>query len=80
MSGKFKEVVGVVDNVILLERESFDVLINEHKDLFTLDKAVKFNLKDYGNDKHAFIVKITHKDRSFLVVSDLLSYQSHVPF
>lgn len=47
MSSRFKEVVGLVDDVVIFEQESFDVLLSEHKDKFTILKAVKLNLKDY---------------------------------
>ncbi len=74
--------MGLVDNVAILEKEAFEILIDELKDLYTIDKTVRFNLKDYKEEKHVDVLKITSmKDNlSLLVISETLTYQSHVPF
>lgn len=59
VSSRFKEIVGIVDNVLIFERESFEVLLNDYKDQFTIEKAVKLNLKDYGDNKSVSILKIS---------------------
>jgi hypothetical protein len=46
---------------MVLETESFEIFVDELKDMYTLDKAVRFNLKDYKYDKHVDIIKITTK-------------------
>jgi len=60
--------------VILFERESFEVLISDYKDLFTIEKAVKLNLKDYKDGKSVSILKINKDGKTLLIVSDLLTY------
>lgn len=74
ISAKFKEVVGVVNDVIVLERESFEVMMTELNDKFVIEKAVKFNLKDYKDGKSVSILKINKEGRSYLVISDMLTY------
>jgi hypothetical protein len=49
-------------------------------DVITIEKAVRLNLTDYGNNKHVFIVKVIKDGKPLLVISDTLTYQSHVPF
>ena len=80
VSAKLKEVVGHVDNLAVLERPSFEVLINDMKDQFTIEKVVRLNLTDYSKDKHVFVVKIVRDGKPLLIISETLSYQSHVPF
>ena len=80
MSNRFKEVVGVVDNVIALERETFEVIMTHHKDSFKIEKAIKFHLKDYKKEKSVIILKINKDGKTILLISELLNYQSHVPF
>lgn len=80
VAAKLKEVVGHVDNLAVLERQSFEVLINDMRDDYTIEKIVRLNLTDYHNGKHVFIVKIVKDTKSMLVISDTLTYQSHVPF
>lgn len=65
--------MGIVDNVVILEKESFEVLFTDHHDLFTLEKAVKLNLKDYHN-KYVVIAKINRDGKSLLIISDHLTY------
>jgi len=36
VGAKLKDVVGVVDDLILVERETFDILITDLKDQFTI--------------------------------------------
>lgn len=80
VSAKLKEVVGHVDNLAILERTSFEVLITDLSSEFTIEKVVRLNLTDYSEDKHVYIVKINKDGKSLLIISDTLSYQSHVPF
>ena len=80
VAAKLKDVIGKVDNLAVLERPSFEILVNEMQDVFTIEKAVRLNLTDYSNDKHVFVVKVVKDGKSMLVISDTLSYQSHVPF
>ncbi len=80
MSSRFKEVVGLVDDVVIFEQETFDVLLADHQDKFTIVKAVKLNLKDYNHGKSVTILKIRREGKSILLLSDHLTYQSHVPF
>ena len=80
MSARFKEIVGVVDNVLMFEKESFEILMTDHKNSFTIEKAVKLNLKDYNDSKSVSILKVSKDGKSALVLSDHLTYQSNVPF
>jgi hypothetical protein len=50
--------------------------------LYKIEKSVRLNLKDYkGESRHVDLVKVTSQSGvSALVISDTLSYQSHVPF
>ena len=50
--------------------------------LYKIEKSVRLNLKDYkGESRHVDLVKVTSQGGvSVLVISDTLSYQSHVPF
>jgi hypothetical protein len=78
---KLKEVMGLVDNLVIFERETFQILMSDCKQ-FKVDKSVRLNMKDYtSEERHVDLVKITTKDNvSILVVSETLSYQAHVPF
>lgn len=83
MSSKIKEVIGLVDNAVVFERETFEVFMSEmSKTHFDIDSVVRLNLKDYKTErKHVDLVKVTSKDGvSILLVSETLSYQAHVPF
>lgn len=74
MSAKLKEVIGVVDNLAVLERESFEILFTtDLRDQFTLEKAVLLNLKDYSN-KQVYIAKVIKEGKSLLIISDTLTY------
>jgi len=79
---KLKEVVGLVENLVVFERETFQILMNDRSGKFKIEKSVRLNMKDYiEEDKHVDLIKITTKDDvSILVVSETLSYQAHVPF
>lgn len=75
--------MGLVDNLVVFERETFEALFSEGGSLFKVEKAVRLNLKDYKHEaRHVDLVKITTTKggQSVLVVSETLSYQSHVPF
>ena len=74
VSAKFKDVVGVVDDLLVLEKESYDVLLTELKDQFTIEKAVKLHLKDYKEEKTIDILKIKRGDKFILIISDTLTY------
>ncbi len=74
MSAKFKEVVGVVDNVIVLEKETFEALLPTLKNDFTIEKIVNINLKDYREGKSVAILKVTKEGKSALIISDHLTY------
>lgn len=81
-ASKVKEVIGLVENVVVLERETFEVLFTVLAENFTVEKAVKLNLKDYKNEERSVgLIKIVSKEGlPVLVVSETLNYQSHVPF
>lgn len=82
-AAKVKEVIGLVDNMVVVERETFEILFTEVAPThFSVDRAVKLNLRDYKDeDRHVSLVKITTKDGlSVLILSETLVYQSHVPF
>jgi hypothetical protein len=83
-ANKLKEVVGLVDNVAVFERETYETFVNDlvkSAGLYKIDKSVRLNLKDYkGENKHVDLVKVTSQGGvSVLIISDTLSYQSHVP-
>ena len=77
-----KEVIGLVDNVVIFERESYEIFINDLSGHYHIEKSVRLNLKDYKTEeKHVDFVKITTQDNlSVLIISETLHYQSHVPF
>lgn len=69
------EVMGPVDNVMILEREAFEIFITQMKGQYTLEKAVKLIIKDY-KDQSVDVVKVTTKDKvEILVVSEMLKYE-----
>jgi hypothetical protein len=75
-------VLGLINNVVVFERETYEVFMNENKDAYNLEKAVRLNIKDYKiEDKHVDLVKIsTHDGQTILIISETLSYQTQVPF
>jgi hypothetical protein len=83
-ANKVKEVIGLVENVAVFERESFETFVNDlvKAAQYKIEKAIRLNLKDYkGEHKHVDLVKATSQSGvSVLIVSDTLTYQSHVPF
>jgi hypothetical protein len=86
-ASKLKEVVGLVENVAVFERESYQVFIHDvvsaaGGDNYKIEKSVRLNLKDYKlEDKHVDMVKVTSKDGvSVLILSETTTYQSNVPF
>lgn len=70
-----------MDNVAVFERESYETLIHDLGHTFKIEKAVRLNLKDYKSEEvHVDLVKITFGEKlSILIVSETLTYQSHVP-
>lgn len=77
--------MGLVENVAVFERETYESFVHDlvnTASLYKIEKSVRLNLKDYkGEDKHVDLAKVTSKGGvSVLVISETLSYQSHVPF
>lgn len=71
----------MIDNVLVLERESYEVFINHLSEEYQLENAVQLHLKDYHSSKTVDLVKIQSKHGSkIVVVSETLTYQSHVPY
>ena len=84
-ASKLKEVIGLVENVAVFERESYEVFVHDvasSGDHYKIEKSVRLNLKDYKlEDKHVDLVKVTSKDGlSVLIVSETTTYQSNAPF
>ena len=79
---RVKAVLGRVDHLVVFERETFEVVMHELAGSFKVEGAVRLNLKDYREtDKHVDLVKVsTNAGQTFTIVSETLSYQSHVPF
>jgi hypothetical protein len=80
-----KEIFGVVENCSVFERETYESFIHdlvEGAGLYKVDKSARLNIRDFkGEDKHVDLVKVTSKDGvSVLVISETMTYQSHVPF
>ena len=76
-------VLGRVDHLVIFERETFEVAMHELSgSVFKVEAAVRLNLKDYREeDTHVDLVKVsTSSGQAFTIVSETLSYQSHVPF
>lgn len=66
---------------MVLEKEIFEEFIDNPRDLYKIEKSIKLNLKDYSDEKHVEIVKIlTSENESIIVLSNTLTYQSHVPY
>jgi hypothetical protein len=71
--------------VAVFERETYESFIHDlvqGAGAYKVEKSVRLNIKDYkGEAKHVELVKVTSQGGvSVLVISDTLSYQSHVPF
>lgn len=79
---RVKAVLGRVDHLVVFERETFEIVMHELAGSFKVEAAVRLNLKDYREaDKHVDLVKVTTTSgQTFTIVSETLSYQSHVPF
>lgn len=77
--------MGLVDNVAVFERETYETFVHDlvqTAGAYKIEKSVRLNLKDYkGEDKHVDLVKVTSQGGlSVLIVSETMTYQSHVPF
>jgi len=74
----------LVENCAVFERETYETFVHElvEAGLYKIEKSVRLNIKDYkGEDKHVDLVKVTSKDGvSVLIISETMTYQSHVPF
>jgi len=71
----------MIDHVLVLERESYEVFINHLSEEYQLENAVQIHLKDYHSPMTVDLVKIQSKQGSkIVVVSETLTYQSHVPY
>jgi len=71
--------------VAVFEKETYETFVHDlvqGANLYKIEKSVLLNLKDYkGESRHVDLVKVTSQGGvSVLVISDTLSYQSHVPF
>lgn len=40
MSAAIKSDIGIIDNLVILERESYEILMTDLKDTFKIEKAV----------------------------------------
>lgn len=47
-----------MDNVLVLEREAFEIFVTEMKDSYIIEKSVLLNLKDYHHAKTMDLLKI----------------------
>jgi len=84
-AAKIKEVFGVVENVAVLERESYETFVHDivKQGKYYIDKAVRINLKEYkSEDKHLDFTKVTSASGgiSVLLISETTNFQSNVPF
>lgn len=83
-AAKIKEVFGVVENVAVLERESYETFIHDivKQGKYYIDKAVRINLIEYkSEDKHLDFTKVTSDNgTSVLLISETTTFQSNVPF
>ena len=83
-AAKIKEVFGVVENVAVLERESYETFIHDivKQGKYSIDKAVRINLKEYkSEDKHLYFTNVTSNNGiSVLLISETTTFQSNVPF
>lgn len=79
---RVKAVLGRVEHLVIFERETFEVVMTELAGSFKVIAAVRLNLKDYKDaDKHVDLLKVTTASgQTFSIISETLSYQSHVPF
>jgi hypothetical protein len=69
-----KQILGVVDNVCVLERESFAILFSDLKETVHILKAVRLHLKDYKVPTAVDLVKVSINEVEMVVVSETLSY------
>ena len=54
IAGRVKEVVGQVSNIVVFERETFEVILHELR----VEKAVLLKMKDYFDERAVSFVKV----------------------
>jgi len=69
----------------VFERETYESFIHDlvqGAGAYKVEKSVRLNIKDYKTeDKHVDLVKVTSQGGvSVLLLSETMTYQSHVPF
>ena len=62
MSAKLKDIVGIVDNLVILEMPAFETLVEDLSGQYVINKVVQLRLTDYGDDKTVTILKISKED------------------
>ena len=73
---RVKEVVGQVSNIVVFERETFEVILPEMR----VERAVLLKLKDYFDERSVSLVKVKTEDGlSVLIISEMMNYQAHTP-
>ena len=73
---RVKEVIGQVSNIVIFERETFEVILSE----LGVEKAVLLKLNDYFDERSVSLVKVKTEDGlSVLIISEMMNYQAHAP-
>jgi len=62
------QVLGQVDNILILEKEIFEVLIHDLKSHFQIEKSVRLILDDYHTPKSLDAVRIKTQDGVSIIV------------
>ena len=76
-ASKVKEVLGLIDNVVVFEREASEVFFSKVVgENYKVEKAVRLNLKDFKTEEtHTDLIKVTSSNgTSVLVISETLGY------
>ncbi len=74
---KVREFFGECSNIVVIEKQTFEVVSGGLK----IEAAVKLIMKDYIDERFVSLVKILTEDSiPVLIISDMMTYQSHAPF
>ena len=88
-SDKIREIIGEVDNVVVLDKELDSVITENHSDLFDREVTVSLHLTDYPHDKNhdshkrVQVTRVLTKGtnpQKLVLIQDTLTYQVHVPY
>jgi len=72
---------GKVENYIQVEEKMFDVFMEFLSKDYTIDFSIKYKMTDYKEKNiSVYMLKISKDGYSAILVSRMLSHNSHVPY